>query len=46
LIEWFLACGRTPHECEKWKTIKPHARNRLMNELLKRMFQITDTRSE
>ncbi|WP_081589016.1 MULTISPECIES: DUF1289 domain-containing protein [Gammaproteobacteria] len=43
---WCLGCGRTRHECEIWKEMKPYARNRLMNELQKRMFQITDKRSE
>jgi predicted Fe-S protein YdhL (DUF1289 family) len=39
---WCLGCGRTRNECEKWKAMKPYARNSLMNEIQKRMFKITD----
>jgi predicted Fe-S protein YdhL (DUF1289 family) len=39
---WCLASGLTRQECEKWKAMKPYARNHLMNELQKQMFHITD----
>ncbi|MCG8314097.1 MAG: DUF1289 domain-containing protein [Pseudomonadales bacterium] len=43
---WCLGCGRTRQECQKWKAMKPYAKNILQKELQKRMFQITSERTE
>jgi predicted Fe-S protein YdhL (DUF1289 family) len=41
-----LGCGRTRQECEKWSAMKPYAKNKLTNELQKRMIKITDMSSK
>ena len=38
---WCLGCGRTEHECNQWKTMKPYARNALEKELQRRMAKMT-----
>ena len=43
---WCLGCGRTRQECEKWSAMKPYAKNKLTNELQKRMIKITDMSSK
>ncbi|QMU60820.1 MAG: DUF1289 domain-containing protein [Gammaproteobacteria bacterium] len=37
---WCIGCGRTQQECDKWKTMKPYARNTLDKELQRRMSKI------
>ncbi|MEM7018187.1 MAG: DUF1289 domain-containing protein [Pseudomonadota bacterium] len=37
---WCLGCGRTRQESQKWKAMKPYARNILQKELQKRISQI------
>ena len=37
---WCLGCGRTRHECQRWKKMKPYEANILEKELKKRMLQL------
>lgn len=37
---WCLGCGRTRDECNKWKTMKPYAKQLLIKELTKRKSRI------
>ena len=37
---WCLGCGRTRHECQRWKKMKPYEANILEKELKKRMSQL------
>ena len=43
---WCLGCGRTRQECQKWKTMKPYARNFLQKELKNRMSRIAGKHTE
>ena len=37
---WCIGCGRTREESQKWRSMKPYAKNLLLKELKKRMCQI------
>lgn len=37
---WCIGCGRTRQECQKWKAMKPYAKNAIENELKKRLTKI------
>ncbi len=37
---WCLGCGRTREEAQKWKSLKPYARNILLKELEKRRSRL------
>jgi len=37
---WCTGCGRTRLECQKWKSMKPYAKNSIEKELKKRLSRI------
>ncbi|MGH1537458.1 MAG: DUF1289 domain-containing protein [Gammaproteobacteria bacterium] len=41
---WCLGCGRTQQECQKWKVMKPYAKNTLEKELQRRISKMAATR--
>ncbi len=43
---WCLGCGRTQQESQKWKAMKPYARNALEKELQRRMSKMAVTRNK
>ncbi|MPV86384.1 DUF1289 domain-containing protein [Ostreibacterium oceani] len=43
---WCLGCGRTREECQKWRGMKPYAKNSLLKELTARMRKIKEQQQD